>query len=450
MALGDRLREIVGGWPDPVPAIRRSGACAQAAPGDAARRLRQAAALLGGDLAEAAGGACVVVDRLYPAVARHGRAEVGALVGALRGARESLALLGRAWPSAGGLQDTPLCFLDVETTGLTGGAGTLAFLVGCAVVERDGVRVRQFLMPGFEHERAQLAALAAWLSGPAGRADASLVTFNGRAFDLPLIEMRFAYHRQTCPLAERPHLDMLHAARRLWHDEAAASGCSLGALERRLAGVERAGDVPAWEIPARYIQFVRDGDARPLAAVLEHNRLDLLSTALLLARAVGLIARGPAAAATAAECLGLGRVFERAGAQEEAAACYRHAAAHPGAAPGAANVAAEALRRLALLHRRAGRLEVAAVAWRELLDRGGGAPAWRREAREALAIHHEHRTGDLAYARQLVLDLLADRPPGRARAAAEHRLRRLERKLRRPATLTAALDDEPTDPVPRG
>ena len=122
--------------------------------------------------------------------------------------------MARAWPSASGVctrgarraEDPPLLFLDLETTGLFTGAGTQAFLVGCAAIDGDSIRVRQFLMPGFEHERAVLDELAAWAAS-----HGALVTYNGKTFDVPLIETRFLFHRLPFPLAETPHLDMLHA-----------------------------------------------------------------------------------------------------------------------------------------------------------------------------------------------------------------------------------------------
>ena len=195
-----------------------------------------------------------------------------------------------AWPSRAGAAfiRRRLCFFDLETTGLAGGAGTQAFLVGCAILEDGGLRVRQFLLPGFEHERALLAKVAEWTA-----AQGTLVTFNGRTFDVPLIETRYLLHRLTFPLAELPHLDMLHPARRLWKQRPAVAGppldddsCRLSVLERHLAGYHRVGDVPGFEIPSRYFRFVRDGNAHPLEAVLEHNRIDLLSLALVTARAL--------------------------------------------------------------------------------------------------------------------------------------------------------------------
>jgi uncharacterized protein len=438
VSLHDRLRGIISGRQSAVPVVRRPEAPALAG----ARRMAGAADVLGGTLLEQAAGACLIVERHYEAAARHGHESIGAVVETLREGGGELALLGRAWPSAAGL-DGVMCLLDLETTGLAGGAGTQAFLIGCAVVAPDGVRVRQFLMPGLEHERAQLDALTAWIrslgtasSAFAGEdasarasAGVSLITFNGRTFDVPLVETRYLYHRAAFPLGGFPHLDMLHPARRLWRDAAPGSGCALTTLERQLAGVHRVGDVPGFEIPSRYFQFVRDGDARPLEAVLEHNRLDLLSTALLMARALRLIARGPSAASSEGECLGLGRLYERAGAYDEAEAAFHQAAALASRLGRDAPIQAEALKRLAMIRRRAGRVGEAMEAWTAVLAVRGCSAAVRREAREALAIHHEHRSRDLEEARLLVLAALEEAHEGRRRAEAEHRLRRLERKI---------------------
>ena len=131
-----------------------------------------------------------------------------------------------------------------------------------------------------------------------------LLTFNGRTFDLPLLEMRFSFNRLVWPWHHLPHLDALHPARRFWRERppvvgpgwADETGCSLGVLEKRLGGLTRVGDVPGFEIPARFFQFARDGRAEPLEAVLEHNRIDLLSTLLVSARAAMLVVGGPSAA----------------------------------------------------------------------------------------------------------------------------------------------------------
>ncbi len=433
------------------PELREAAREARADAGDLPRdRIRDAAALLGGSVIERANGAAIVVDREYPAAALHGRVRIGDLIEAIAEGQEAMATLGRAWPSAAGICSNAaspprLLFLDLETTGLFGGAGTQAFLVGCAAIDGTALRVRQYLMPGFEHEPMLLAEVAGW-----ARAHGALVTYNGRTFDVPLIETRFLFHRLPFPLAAVPHLDMLHAARRLWRGRPNTAGpdpdessCSLSVLEKHLAGLHRVGDVPGFEIPSRYFQFVRDGDARPLEAVLEHNRLDLISLAAVMARALTLIRRGPLASANPHECFGLARLYERAGTAENAEAALLHSidlAKRIGTEP---EVHGEALRRLAWIRRRAQRVHEAAEAWKELAVLPRCAAALRREAKEALAIYHEHRSRDLGTARSLVLDVLRDDPRGRKKDAAEHRLQRLERKIavREQGGLMAALDE---------
>jgi len=477
-----------GGSEDPplptggAPSFGRSG------PSDplAIEAPNHAADVLGGEWIDRVEGRVLIVDRFYARDDQHGREGIDDLIETLTGGADALAALARAWPSRrdsgearaahplmacqesavghplpgspgrqppwGGFtgrqenKPPPLLFLDLETTGLAGGAGTQAFLVGCAFAEADGFRVRQFVLPGFEHERALLAEVAAWT-----RAHHGLVTFNGRTFDLPLIETRYLFHRLSFPLAGLPHLDMLHPARRLWKARPSIAGppldddsCRLSVLERHLAGVHRVGDVPGFEIPSRYFQFVRDGNARPLEAVLEHNRLDLLSLALVTARAIRLLEHGPAQASHAWEAIGLGRIYERSGSRPEAEACYLHAAERARPIGREPLARAEALRRLALCRRRDGRTREAALAWEELLDVPGVPATLRHEAREALAIHYEHRAKDLRTARMLVLDALADHHSEARHRAATYRLQRLERKMsvRSEGGLLAALEAE--------
>ena len=123
------------------------------------------------------------------------------------------------------------------------------------------------------------------LVGAIFRDAGALVSFNGKSFDAPVLETRYLFHRLGGRSAQLPHVDMLHPARQFWQRDGdgrtgdGESGCSLVRARRACARRPRAGDVPGFEIPARYFQFMRTGDARPLAAVLEHNRLDLLSLA---------------------------------------------------------------------------------------------------------------------------------------------------------------------------
>ena len=254
------------------------------------------------------------------------------------------------------------------------------------------------------------------------------------------------FHRMRMPLESVRHFDMLHPARRLWRTRESAEaltdrlgvdgGCRLSTLERILCGVRRVGDVPGLEIPGRYFQFLRTGDARPLEAVLEHNRLDLISLAAVTAHAVQLVEAGTDRCRDAAETLALGRVYERAGGPDRAIDAYRRAAAAAGAH---VDVIAEATYRLAVRLRRDRRFGEAADCWRQLLELKQGrtgrrsallAPL-RQVAVEALAIHHEHRQRDYAGARELALQLLDD-TDGVSRVKPDmtrRRLARLERKM---------------------
>jgi hypothetical protein len=206
----------------------------------------------------------------------------------------------------------------------------------------------------------------------------------------------------------------------------------LSTLERLVLGARRHHDLPGFEAPGRYFEFIRTGDARPLADVLEHNRNDILSLAGLTVRLLQLVRGGAAEARDAREALALGRIYERAGRPKparEALECALTLPAPGATAPGRTLLRVEALRTLAVLARRARCYDEAASRWRAILDTPGCPQGFAREAAEALAIHHEHRLRDLAAAHAFALRTLdAGSLPSR-RAAIHHRLARLERKL---------------------
>jgi hypothetical protein len=241
-----------------------------------------------------------------------------------------------------------------------------------------------------------------------------------------VLETRYLFHRMTWIGAGVPHVDVLHPARQFWKGDS----CSLVALERDVLGYYRVGDVGGFEIPERYFQFVRSGDARPLAAVLEHNRLDLLSLAALTSRLLHLARVGPGETRDACEALALGRVYARAGRDDCARAAFGLAVERSMSDRfrNSQAVRLEALRAFALSLRRAGEYPRAAVCWREILDTPGCPPPLAKDAAEALAIHHEHRARDLEAARTFALRIGQAGMPG-MNAAVRHRLARLDRKL---------------------
>jgi uncharacterized protein YprB with RNaseH-like and TPR domain len=422
--------------------------------------------VLGATLLQGSHGSCVVVDRHYPASEPHGRHAIDRYLSA---ARESLGALPRfleryGAPDArpgGGARPRLVCF-DLETTGLSGGAGTYAFLVGLGYFDEDGFRTRQFFLRSFGEERALLRAVEEEVApaGPGG--ETVLVTYNGRAFDVPLIDTRYQMHRLKGPFGRMPHVDMLFPARRLWKNRAPAEGrrlgaegrgrrdavfshqpsalsreesapnsCALTAIERDILGLHRRDDVPGWEIPSRYFGYTRTGDARGLAAVLEHNRLDLVSLGAVAAVILEIAGSGADVARERHEHLAAGRLFESLGRLDEAERCFEAAAAVGGAADRQIDgmVRADALHWLALHRRRARRFDAAAEAWLDLAKIPGADPRLRREALEALAVHHEHRAKNLDQAREFARSALQLADDARRADQVRHRLGRLSRKI---------------------
>jgi len=421
--LSERLRGIIGspaGTTVPAPAVNDAHA---AGPG-----IHDLAAL-GGEWRDN----CFVVERRKSAAAVHGREAVGVLADRLQQASADAPMLAGGTPAI-----PPFVFFDLETTGLSGGAGTYAFLVGCGWFDDGSFVTRQFLLTRFSDERALLSAVRSELA----RAGA-LVSFNGKSFDAPLLETRYLFHRLEWIGACLPHVDVLHPARRFWSPQgstSAAGSCSLGALEQQVLAARRSGDIPGFEIPERYFRFVRSGDARPLAAVLEHNRLDLLSLAGLTARLLELVRSGPASARSAREALALGHVYTRSGFDTRARDAYAHAIAASRAPIGAFDaVKVDGLRALALALRRARQYEEAANCWQQLLEVRGCPPHIAREATDALAIHHEHRKRDLAAAKLFALRSLETGTDPARSDAARHRLARLDRKIALSAPLSSFL-----------
>jgi hypothetical protein len=338
------------------------------------------------DLAAALGGALtaeglVEVEHRLPLPARHGRWTLEP------GVAGHLAPLG--------FEAGEALFLDTETTGLAGGTGTTAFLVGAARVAGEALLVRHYLLTRFAGEPAMLAALAAFAAGAR-----TLVTFNGRSFDLPLLAARYRLAGLPDPFAGRPHADLLHPVRRAfarrWAD------CRLATAERELLGFLREGDLPGAEVPAVWLHWLRVGDAGRLPAVLAHNRWDLVSLAALLP---ALDAAFAAPHAHGADILAIARGRRTREGPE---------AAHRLLAASRAGLDTSGLLELARLARGQGDPDTALAIWRELA--AGDHP----RALEALARHAEHRDRDLEMAARLVERLLALEPwsaAHRARAA---------------------------------
>jgi uncharacterized protein YprB with RNaseH-like and TPR domain len=448
--LSSRLRAIVRSGPH-KPAGRELTYEPDARGYESALDLDRVSVMLGGVVVDTAFGRCLAVDRRYESDRWHGDVQIGDCDvrsgGGLSVLDPALEIRHRSRSGQGDGEDdasatlSRMVFIDLETTGLSGGAGTVAFLVGLGFFDLGAFQVRQFLLTSHAAERALLAAVSECFEGVD-----LIVSYNGKTFDVPMMETRWVFHRMEMPLDGIPHFDMLHPARRLWKFRVSAAGdfddagCRLSTLERTLFDVRRVGDVPGSEIPRRFFQFLRTGDPRPLEPVLEHNRLDLVSLAAVTARAVRLTEDGVEACRDSSEALALGRVYERAGDLMRAESCYRRATRSK-----QADVRAEGLYRLALRCRRDRRFHEAAEVWRELRAFGESKSSrsqmleeLRQFAAEALAIHQEHRERDYFAARELAvcaLEEFTETSPLSGRRRHEdglrHRLARLDRKISR-------------------
>ena len=328
-----------------------------------------AAQLLEGREVETALGKHWEIDNLWPAHQRHGSADIGALTELSDDLLEVLEA-GMVAPAHRWI------FLDTETTGLAGGSGTLAFLIGVGWISPRGFELKQFFIRDHGEEPSALLALSQLLSG-----FDVMVTYNGKAFDAPLLETRYRLARQPPPFERLRHLDLLFSARRLW--KLALESCRLQDLESRILGVERHGDVDGGLIPSLYFEFLRTKDARPLIPVLSHNATDILSLACLTA-VVPLAFREPSQVRRAAEMVGLGRWLRNEGRLEEALHLFRNAVNLK--LPD--DLVYHTLWQIGTIEKRLGRHDAAVAAWSELTTI---ANPFRAQAYEQLAIHYEHR-----------------------------------------------------------
>jgi uncharacterized protein YprB with RNaseH-like and TPR domain len=289
---------------------------------------------------------------------------------------------------------TKWLFLDTETTGLGGGTGTYAFLVGLAWWDAGGLQAEQLFMRDFAEEHSILHELARRLAERP-----VLVTFNGKSFDWPLLENRFTLTRAIATPRLAAHLDLLHPARALW--TLRLGSVRLVELERHVLDAPRLGwhredDVVSAMIPEHYFDYLRGGPVGPLAAVVRHNQMDLRGLAALFGKVDMLLASANRRdrEVESLDLFGLSRFLERRGDSGRA-----HTACAQALDLGLpAEFRQQARRQLALLAKRRGDHENAALLWRELADESTGSARDSIDAYEQLAIYHEHRLKDFASA----------------------------------------------------
>ena len=289
-------------------------------------------------------------------------------------------------------------FLDTETTGLSGGTGTMAFMVGVARFRGESLAMEQFFLRSPAEEAALLAGLEEFCDGMA-----AVVTYNGKSFDIPILNTRYILQGFTSPFEDLPHLDLLHLTRRIWR--ARLEQCNLGNIEQQILQLQRDGDeVPGYLVPEYYAQYLRDGNAEPLRGIFYHNEQDVLSLAALFALFADML-EAPTAWETpnSQDLTALGRLLEHMGEVDGAVSLYQKGAQ----AAESARTKLEPLLAQAKLHKRHGEYNRALPLWEQAAADGS------LEALEELAKYYEHSTRQLekalAYTNQ-ALSLLETNP----------------------------------------
>ncbi len=323
-------------------------------------------------------GPCYLREISFPLDHRHGGMDLSGIL-SCHGKDLSLPARDRTFES---FNPEKSLFLDTETTGLAGGTGSWAFLIGLGWIESSSFLLRQYFLRRPAEERAILNHFAETASR-----FSTLVTFNGKLFDLPLLHTRqiLAGFEKTSP---QLHLDLLQCARQLWRKRLPSR--SLRSIEESLLGLERYDDIPGEEIPAVYFDYLRRGKTELLKKVFHHNTLDILSMVTLLERVSSLAAdrniEHPA------EALSMGCLCLESGRTEEGISFLREAAGS-----NHSQLAEEAALELALHHKREGRWTDAAAIWLELVNnKAAGAAAYVE-----LAKYYEHRCSRFAEALNL-------------------------------------------------
>ncbi len=215
-------------------------------------------------------GKCFVITKTFRHDYRHGAVTLNAIENV---DLELLALVGKD-ERLKSVQLEQTLFFDTETTGLSSGAGTYIFLAGFGYFAESGFVVKQFLLRDYNEELAFLYAINELFKQFTG-----LVSYNGKSFDWHLIESRFVFSRLEPALNKPPHLDLVHTARRIWRHR--LTDCSLGNIERYVLDFFRHEDIPGFQIPSIYFQYLREKNVAPLLPIIRHNEWDILSLAAL-------------------------------------------------------------------------------------------------------------------------------------------------------------------------
>lgn len=345
-------------------------------------RGRDVDVLIPGTVLENEHGCCYVIEEAYHPGCIHGGCRIG---DAMEISSKTLSVLGG--PDCGGLKADRLLYLDTETSGLTGGTGTVAFLVGAGFFENGSFVIRQYFMRDYDEEAAMLAELKGLLSGRQG-----LVTFNGKAFDVNILQSRFISNRIRADISGMPNIDLLFPARRVWGLK--LESCRLASLEENILGHVRHDDIPGSLIPAVYFNYLDDRDASEIKRVTDHNKLDILSMVSLLTRLSAMLEDPLAESDGGLELLGIGRIFENTGRTEDMVECLEACTGS-----GRFDVKLRAVKRLTGVYKREGRYDRAMEHWQAIESEGSGFELFHLIE---MAKYYEHKAKDPEKALQAV------------------------------------------------
>jgi uncharacterized protein YprB with RNaseH-like and TPR domain len=254
-------------------------------------------------------------------------------------------------------------FVDTESTGLSGGTGTYAFLIGLGKFENEHFQLQQLFLRDPAEEAAQLFVLEEFSA-----CSKALVSFNGKSFDLPLINSRFIQNRLNNPLTPLLHIDLLHISRRIWRDRLPSR--TLGNIEAEILGAKRTDqDIPGWMVPGVYFQFLRDGNPEPVKNVLYHNRNDVLSLAILLEHIASILSSPEKNSSEfASDLLAIARIYEEIGSHTRAVDLYSEGLRLCQRDWRISGNYIESLQRLAQIHKRAGEYKKAIPLWEQAAE----------------------------------------------------------------------------------
>jgi len=285
--------------------------------------------------------------------------------------------------SFSGISEIPLdqyLFIDTETTGLSGGAGTYVFLAGVAKYENDGIHFAQFFLQDPANEPCQLAALEEFSASAK-----VLVSYNGKSFDLPRIKNRYLFHGWPAPYQNIYHIDLLHIVRRLWKNHLPT--CSLGDIEYHLLDIQREShDIPGWQVSEKFFEYLQNNDPEPLKGVFYHNEVDVISLVTLLSYITDRLSNPLADPYLDQEDLiSVGQYIHHINRPDQAIEVLSRALSNESLSEGSTLIG---MKYLASIHKKNNDYQLALPLWKKCADMDD------IQAKIELAMHYEHRKSD--------------------------------------------------------